>query len=83
MQKGESLKQGSQTRIDWRATFQRKNATRAALKRGKSIRGPQTTGKALKISKMCSKFIIFSIFDMFAERTNASDGPHATRRPCA
>ncbi len=39
------LEQGSQTQIDPRATFQRKNPPRAAV-----LRGPQTTINALKIS---------------------------------
>jgi hypothetical protein len=73
------LNQGSQTRIDRRATFQRKNALRAAVYRRKRLRGPQTTRKALKISKICSKLIILLNFEMLAGRTNASGGPHAAR----
>jgi hypothetical protein len=47
---GIAICQGSQTQIDWRATFQRKKAPRAAVYKGKSIHGLQTTRKALKIS---------------------------------
>jgi hypothetical protein len=44
------IKQGSQSRIDPRATFQRKNPPQAEVNRRKCLRGPQTTRKDLKIS---------------------------------
>ncbi len=70
-----AFKAGSQTQINRRATFKRKNALRAKVKRGKSFRGPQTTRKALKISKICPKLIILSNFDLFEGRIKASGGP--------
>jgi hypothetical protein len=49
----------------------------------KTLRRPQTTRKALKISLIRSKFIILSIFGMFVGRTNASGGSHVACMPRA
>jgi hypothetical protein len=45
----------------------------------KMLCGLQFTRKALIISNIGSNFMILSVFETFAGRTNASGGPHAAR----
>ncbi len=75
--KKHTLKQRYQTRIVWRATFQRKNVPRAAVQWKKVYAGR----KLLESFENKQNFIILTIFEMFAGRKNVYGRPHVARGP--
>ncbi len=63
------------SKIDWRAILYRKKWSAGRSLMEISGSGPKSDRKARKISQICSKFIILSIYEIFEGHTNISGGP--------